>query len=350
MKTKTKHILIVVLLIWLSPAISNALYQPIGIIKLLIQSQFATVFSSTYDIATPAGTDSPTFADDRMREIKAAVQERMAVDHKFSLTGTEVSATDTGEHTKITFNTTISDPTQVSGKAHAYMKSDELFYQDDTNTTVQITSAGALLGDSLKDDSVDEDAIELSNNAFMSAEDFGGGGQVSIIKVDLSDDVIIRSVSGNTAKLSSEATLAGPTDIVHKAYVDNNIPTSGFWNTSGSESSKTSMSSTNIFEDVNLSGIVGSNTALVYLQFRETANGNHIYAFRQKGGPGGTNPFAAPGWQQSGNDQASLSSVDFANTGDYCYLMVPTDSNGFIEIASNSTAATLEITVIGFIK
>ena len=228
MKTKTKHILIAVLVIWLAPAITQALYQPISIVTTLIQSQFATVFSSTYDTATPAGTDSPSEADDRMREIKAAVQERSNVDHYWPLTGTEVSDADTGEHRKILFHEPIAvTPTvaashgdlriaDVAGKA-------ELHWTDEDENEVQLTSVGKILGDSLKDDSVDEDAIELSNNAFLSAEDFGGAGQVSIIKVDGSDDVIIRSVSGNTAKLSSEATLVGSTDIVHKAYVDAQI-------------------------------------------------------------------------------------------------------------------------------
>ena len=101
-------------------------------------------WSYNMDTASPAGSDDPSEADDRMREIKAAVQERLAVDHKFSLTGTEVSATDTGEHTKITFNATIADPTQVASKSHLYMQSDELRYQDDTNSAFDLTSGGKL--------------------------------------------------------------------------------------------------------------------------------------------------------------------------------------------------------------
>ena len=56
----------------------------------------------TYDTATPDGLDDPSEADDRMREIKLALQERLAVEHNFPLTGTEVSDADAGKHGDIT--------------------------------------------------------------------------------------------------------------------------------------------------------------------------------------------------------------------------------------------------------
>lgn len=59
-------------------------------------------FTYTYDTATPAGSDDPAEADDRMREIKAAIQERLTVEHYFELTGTEVSDSNTGRHKDVT--------------------------------------------------------------------------------------------------------------------------------------------------------------------------------------------------------------------------------------------------------
>jgi len=112
---------------------------------------YATTFSNTYDKTTPAGTDSPTIIDDRIRETKLAIQERMNVSHYWPYAseadvagGNEVASRYTGEHRMVDFYGSISDPTQVSGKAHLYMKSDELYYQDDTNTTLKLTSGGAL--------------------------------------------------------------------------------------------------------------------------------------------------------------------------------------------------------------
>jgi hypothetical protein len=103
-----------------------------------------TVFNDTFDKAAPAGTDDPSEADDNMRRIQAAVQERENVDHYWPLTGTEVSDANAGEHRKVTFNQSIANPTQVASKAHLYMKDDELFYQDDTNTAKQLTNSGKL--------------------------------------------------------------------------------------------------------------------------------------------------------------------------------------------------------------
>ena len=113
-------------------------------LALIISVAFATSFSDTFDKATPSGQDDPSEADDRMREIKAAVQERENVDHVWALTGTEVSAADTGEHRKITYNATISDPTPVASKSHLYMQNDELRYRDDSNAAIDLTSGGKL--------------------------------------------------------------------------------------------------------------------------------------------------------------------------------------------------------------
>ena len=104
-------------------------------------------FTSTYDTATPQGSDDPAEADDRMREIKAAVQERENVDHYWPLTGTEVSDADTGEHRKVTLRVG-SAPTKADDKGILYSKDvnskAELFYIDEDGNEVQLTSAGAL--------------------------------------------------------------------------------------------------------------------------------------------------------------------------------------------------------------
>lgn len=59
-------------------------------------------WSYTYDITTPAFDDDPSEADDRMREIKGALQERLNVEHVFDLAANEVSHLDSGKHTDIT--------------------------------------------------------------------------------------------------------------------------------------------------------------------------------------------------------------------------------------------------------
>ena len=205
MSKRRKYIILGILLIWFAPAICTALYQPVGIVKNLIDNAFATVFSSTYDTSTPGGGDSPTEADDRMREIKAAVQERENVDHYWPLTGTEVSDASAGEHRKITYQGTISDPTQVSGKSHLYMSSDELWYQDDTNTTLQFTSAGDLhssAGLGVTDDAAIGGALDVTGDLDPTSYDTANGGFLD------EDDL----VSDAADKVASQQSI--------KAYVD----------------------------------------------------------------------------------------------------------------------------------
>ncbi len=127
-------------------------------------------FSHTYDVATPVGSaDDPAEADDRMREIKDAVQERENVDHYWPKTGTEVSDEDTGEHRKVTLRVG-SAPSAVANKGFVYIKdiSDkaELFYRDEDGDEVQLTSGGKILSASL--DMKDQDNMS-SNSATHAA-------------------------------------------------------------------------------------------------------------------------------------------------------------------------------------
>ncbi len=109
---------------------------------------WATDFSSdTYDTATPAGSDDPAEADDRMREIKSSVQVRENVDHYWPLTGTEVSDADSGEHRKVLFHAPIaSTPTVAANHGDLRLKDvssiAELHWTDEGERELQLTSFG----------------------------------------------------------------------------------------------------------------------------------------------------------------------------------------------------------------
>lgn len=119
------------------------------LLSISIPFVFATVFNDTFDTATPAGTDSPTEADDRMREIKAAVQERENVDHYWPLDGTEVSDADAGEHRKVLFHEPI-DATPTVAESHGDLRikdvsgKAELHWTDEDENEVQLTDAGEI--------------------------------------------------------------------------------------------------------------------------------------------------------------------------------------------------------------
>lgn len=118
--------------------------------------------TNTYDTSTPAGSDDPREADDRMREIKAAVQERMndhngqtdEGDHYWPKTGTEVSDDDTGQHRMVTLRQLADNPSTLTSYAvttdlgFLYQKdvdgNGELFYQDEADNVIQLTVGGLL--------------------------------------------------------------------------------------------------------------------------------------------------------------------------------------------------------------
>jgi hypothetical protein len=105
-------------------------------------------FTYTYDTATPVGTDAPSVIDDRIREVKAANQERMNVDHYWPLTGTQVSDSAAGQHRQVEFYGPISTPTNATNKGFLYTKdvSDkaELHFEDEDGNEIQVTSGGIL--------------------------------------------------------------------------------------------------------------------------------------------------------------------------------------------------------------
>lgn len=182
-------------------ALLIALFLVIG---FCIGIAYATTFSFTYDTATPAGSDDPAEADDRMREIKAAVQERENVDHYWPLTGTEVSDADAGEHRKVTLRTG-SAPSAVADKGFVYAKDvgdkAELFYIDEDGNEIQLTSKGQY----------------LANDTNLTATDNAGTGSVNLIKASTSDLAVL-----SDGAVLAAATESGDGDrtIADKAWAD----------------------------------------------------------------------------------------------------------------------------------
>jgi hypothetical protein len=171
-------------------------------------------WSYTYDTNTPANTDDPQEADDRMREIKAATQERLNVTLYFPLTGTEVSDDDAGEVRKIPFHEPISTPTAVADKAFLYAKDSddsyiELYFLDEQSNEIQITDQGYLVLANGR----------LANNTFLKAINAAGDGTVDLIKADASDVTVINDGT-------QTETNAAPSDdkgLANKKYVDDSI-------------------------------------------------------------------------------------------------------------------------------
>jgi len=164
-----------------------------------------TTFSHTYDKTTPVGTDAPSVLDNRDRETKLAVQERENVDHYWPYAssadvagGNEVASAYTGEHRKITFYGNITDPTQVTGKGHLYMKDGELFYQDASNTALQLTNAGVL---------------------------YSGVGLTVVGNATVGGTLVVTGVAtlGDSSQMATSAAPTADADLANKKYVDDQI-------------------------------------------------------------------------------------------------------------------------------
>jgi hypothetical protein len=101
---------------------------------------------TTYDTNTPLGTETPTLGDDKIRDAKAAIQEREHVDHYWPLTGTEVSHADKGKHQRVCFidpaNVVAEIVTPGTNEAFLITKADtnsELYFTNDGGSEVQLT-------------------------------------------------------------------------------------------------------------------------------------------------------------------------------------------------------------------
>lgn len=160
-------------------------------------------FSHTYDVNTPDGSvDSPSEADDRMREIKAAIQERLNVEHVFDKTGTEVSHADTGKHTDIT-TTSIINAGALANTGNLTVNTDKFTVDAATGNVVVAGTLGvtgiATLGDGSKmaTNAAPTADAELANkkyvddqlaaavpddDAFGSWTDKDSGGSVALAK------------------------------------------------------------------------------------------------------------------------------------------------------------------------
>jgi len=126
-----------------------AIFLACNIFSILIGIALTAGFTDTYRIDTPAGNDSPREADDRMREAKAATQERLNVDHYWTASASNTyDGADTGEHRFVTIHepNTIAAVDESKGVIHTKDVSGiaELFYINENEQDVQITTAGYL--------------------------------------------------------------------------------------------------------------------------------------------------------------------------------------------------------------
>lgn len=186
-------------------------------------------WTNTLSTITPAGSDSPSTLDDRIKEAKAAIVERLAIDHYMPLTGSSQTDTSGGQHSKLTLRE-ASKPTKATDIGFLYTKdvtgTTELFYEDAAGNEKQLTSAGKIniaLTD-IADDLITGAKICLLNEVYLRAKDQAGTGTVNLIKANSSNKPVLPDAS-------QLATSGAPTldaDISNKKYVDDQLVTRAF--------------------------------------------------------------------------------------------------------------------------
>jgi len=125
-----------------------------------------------------------------------------------------------------------------------------------------------------------------------------------------------------------------------KAYTDNHKATSA----SAATVFNTTLTAANTFQDLDLSGTVGSNLALVQLEITSNS-GSAPYAAKPKGQGSATflDHIHTSGFATGG------SSFHPQNAGKYGYITLFTDSNGVIQHGCTNNTTTHTVKVIGYI-
>lgn len=198
----------------------------IGFFVLLIALNAYSALTSTYDTATPGGGDDPREADNRMREIKAAVQERMndhngeadEGDHYWPLTGTEVSDDDSGQHRMVTLRQLTVNPSALTSYATTtdlgflYQKNvtgnGELFWQDEADNVIQLTSGGTLFGNTI-----------TGNVAIIGTLDVGGNVDITTGTLTLSNGGAFVTEFSTDGTFGGNSASAVPTEQAVVTYV-----------------------------------------------------------------------------------------------------------------------------------
>ena len=110
---------------------------------------FTVTWNASFE-AEPSGTEDIRLGDDRIRALKEAVRERMAVDHFWGQRA-GVASVDHGKHIKVSFRSLSEDPNLETGDGALYMDNSTngaLKFKNKTGTVTDLatwaTGAGLL--------------------------------------------------------------------------------------------------------------------------------------------------------------------------------------------------------------
>jgi len=177
-------------------------------------------FTRDWNEATPLGTTDANMIDDIMKEGEVDISDRL----KALIYGFIAGENDGVPGCKnLAFKVQEGDPTVSASTITLYSKDvsseSHLYFKDESGDIRQITKAAGLLNIIAGDyeaDSIDEDDIELANDAYLTAANAAGTGTVDLIKAGTDDVPIIP----DGAKMASSAAPTEDEGIANMKYVD----------------------------------------------------------------------------------------------------------------------------------
>lgn len=187
---------------------------------LAFSASFLCAFTATLRTDTPTGTDDPSEGDDRIRETKLALVERLDVDHYFTPSGANTyDDPNTGKHRFVRFVEPNNLTVMSAGEGALFTKDvndvAELHWINEQDEIIQLTREGII---NLSSNSL---LGVLAYNTYFTGINKAGTGTTNLIKAGRDeDDGNDVPVVGQGARLPTAADLTEDTELVHKKYVD----------------------------------------------------------------------------------------------------------------------------------
>jgi len=160
-------------------------------------------------------------------------------------------------------------------------------------------------------------------------------------------DLLITNIASSVKDeddMASKSASHVPTQQSTKKYVDDqcdaHIGTAGQYHASGATVFNTTLTAASTFQDLDLSAIVGANSALCFFEVTTPSSAASVIAFKPKGYGGS---FSV----QQGS--YSCSNVILA-TNAYGYAICATDANGVVQIGAPNNGSTYTVKLVGYVK
>lgn len=177
-------------------------------------------FTRNWNEASPDGSDQASSGDDEIRNLKVEISDRIK-NMVYGFIAGENSLSQHFQYLQFYEQSSVSQPPAGYGRVYCKAVSGkcELFWHDEDGDEIQLTTGGKWNGAVLLADSVDEDAIELANNAALTAKDAAGTGTVNLILAGTNDLPTLP----DSAEMASDAAPTEDEGVANKKYVDDSV-------------------------------------------------------------------------------------------------------------------------------